>query len=69
MNEKPVPDRSFRKSTFSSPDGGCVEVGVSEGLIRVRDSKERDGSVLTFNAREWRAFLRGAKAGEFDLPE
>jgi hypothetical protein len=36
------------------------------GGVFVRDSKDPDGPVLTFNAREWEAFLAGAKAGEFD---
>jgi hypothetical protein len=34
--------------------------------VFVRDSKDPDGPVLTFNAREWEAFIAGAKAGEFD---
>ncbi|HKY75229.1 MAG TPA: DUF397 domain-containing protein [Acidimicrobiia bacterium] len=40
---------------------------MRDGLIRVRDSKDRDGGELTFNADEWEAFVRGVKAGEFDL--
>ena len=62
-------DVPFRKSSFSIPViyPGCVEVGVRDGLIRVRDSKDRDGGELTFNAGEWDAFVRGVKAGEFDL--
>jgi hypothetical protein len=34
--------------------------------VFVRDSKDPDGPVLTFRAREWEAFIAGAKAGEFD---
>jgi hypothetical protein len=36
--------------------------------IRVRDTKDPDGPVLTFTPREWTAFLAGAMDGEFDLP-
>jgi Domain of unknown function (DUF397) len=58
----------FRKSSFSPPsDGGCVEVAMRGGAIGVRDSKHRDGVVLVFNTVEWDAFLKGVKAGEFDL--
>jgi hypothetical protein len=58
----------FYKSTFSPPsDGGCVEVAIKPGIIGVRDSKNRDGAVLVFNRIEWDAFLKGVKAGEFDL--
>lgn len=34
----------------------------------VRDSKDRGGSVLQFDAQSWQEFLEGAKSGEFDLP-
>ena len=58
----------FRKSTFSPPsDGGCVEVASKSGVIGVRDSKNREGAVLVFTDVEWDAFLKGVKAGEFDL--
>jgi hypothetical protein len=63
---KPV-DVPFRKSSFSIYLVACVEVGVRDGLIRVRDSKDPDTGELTFNAGEWDAFVRGVKAGEFDL--
>jgi hypothetical protein len=32
----------------------------------VRHSKDPDGSVLHYTRREWSAFLKGAKDGEFD---
>ncbi|HEU4425812.1 MAG TPA: DUF397 domain-containing protein [Pilimelia sp.] len=57
----------WRKSTSSGGDGGaCVEVRRNDGAIQVRDSKNRSGPVLTFTLAEWRAFVAGAKAGEFD---
>lgn len=60
-------DAPFRKSSFSNPDGGCVEVGVVSGSLRVRDTKDPAGPELTFTPSEWDAFLRGVRAGEFDL--
>lgn len=39
---------------------------MSDGLIRVRDSKAPDGGILSFHRSEWDAFVRGVKAGEFD---
>lgn len=62
-----TPDLPFRKSSHSQPDGGCVEVGVTDGLLRVRDSKNPNGPQLAFTAREWDAFVRGVRDGEFDL--
>ena len=34
-----------------------------------RDSKDRDGPVLRFNAHEWEAFLAGVRNGEFEQPK
>lgn len=56
----------FIKSTYSGTDGSCVEVAASPEQILVRDSKDKEGAVLTFNPEEWTAFILGAKAGEFD---
>ena len=56
-------ERSWRKSTWS---GSGVEV-ASRGVERmVRHSKDPDGFKLVFTEDEWKAFLAGAKAGEFD---
>ena len=65
MAELPAP--RFRRS--SSCDGGhCVEVAqLPDGGVAVRDSKHPDLEPRIFDADEWRAFVRGVKAGEFDL--
>ena len=57
---------SFTTSSFCSADG-CVEVGrLADGEIAVRDSKDRSRPALIFTADEWTAFIKGARAGEFD---
>jgi hypothetical protein len=60
---------AWRKSRYSSSNGGnCVEVaGNLPGVVAVRDSKDREGPALVFTPDEWRAFLAGARDGEFDL--
>ena len=56
----------WRKSSYSSNTGNCVEVARNlPGVVAVRDSKDPDGPVLVFTADEWRAFMSGARAGEF----
>ena len=58
---------TWKKSTRSNGSGDCVEVAqLQDGRRLVRDSKNPDGAILTFTPNEWRAFLDGAKDGEFD---
>ena len=59
-------DLAWRKARRSVADGACVELAPINGMVAMRDSKDPDGPVLTYTAAEWHAFLRGAKAGEFD---
>ncbi|WP_406074256.1 DUF397 domain-containing protein [Micromonospora sp. NBC_01638] len=49
----------WRTSTRSSTNGGdCVEVADNlPDVVAVRDSKDRDGAVLTFSPAAWRAFV------------
>lgn len=55
------------KSSLSFANGDCVEVAsLADGQIGVRDSKETAGPVLRFTPAEWRAFVGGARNGEFD---
>jgi hypothetical protein len=58
----------WRKSTFSGGSGSCVEVARNlPGIVAVRDSKDREGPALVFTRDDWRTFLNGVRADEFDL--
>ncbi|WP_438486624.1 DUF397 domain-containing protein [Streptomyces sp. S186] len=57
---------TWRKSTYSNPDGGqCIEVAdnvtASPALVPVRDSKDPQGPALVFEAAAWGAFVAGVK--------
>lgn len=39
---------------------------MSGTAVMVRDAKDAAGPVLRFTRDEWRAFLAGVRAGEFD---
>jgi len=48
----------WRKSSYSGANGGqCVEVASAEG-VAVRDTTDREGATLEFNAAAWRQFTR-----------
>jgi hypothetical protein len=61
-------DLAWQKSSFSQNLVNCVEVQhPDEHTIAVRNSNFPDKGIVTFTADEWNAFIKGAKAGEFDL--
>ena len=61
-------DGVWLKSKASQVNGNCVEVAFNAEAVRVRNSQDPDGPVLSFSHSEWRAFLTGARGGEFDIP-
>ncbi|WP_433470818.1 DUF397 domain-containing protein [Saccharomonospora azurea] len=60
-------DGQWRKSSFSGNQGDCVEFRRIEGGVEVRNSKRPDEASVAYTDSEWRAFVAGVKAGEFDL--
>ena len=56
-------DPGFRKAAGSMANGNCAEVGNAPAGVLVRDTKDRDGTVLAYPATTWRAFLADMKAG------
>ena len=63
-------DVRWRKASYSSSNGSCVEVGTKStpdgDMFLVRDTKDRAGGLLAFTTAEWDAFTAGVKDGEFD---
>ena len=55
---------AFRRSSFCQT-GACVEWGLDQDGVVLRDSKHPDGPALRFTPEEWRAFVLGVKADEF----
>jgi hypothetical protein len=57
---------SWRVSSWCAA-GDCVAVGrLPTGHVLVKDTKDLEGPQLRFDASEWRAFVAGVRAGEFD---
>jgi hypothetical protein len=57
------------KSTFSGsgPEGNCVEVAGAGTRVAVRDSKDRAGTVLSFDRACWASFLNDVRAGAYEV--
>ena len=56
----------WRKSSFSAA-GSCVELAqLPDGRIAIRNSNAPSDGITFFTRVEIDAFLKGAKAGEFD---
>ncbi len=53
----------WRKSSYSSQDGNCVEVARNlPGLVAVRDSKAPDGAKLLVSPETWHVFIRSVRS-------
>ena len=52
----------WRKSSYSGAQGGeCVETASADGVVMVRDTKDRDGGALAFSTVAWTAFTASFK--------
>jgi hypothetical protein len=52
---------AWRKSSYSSPSGNCVEAAKLAGGVALRNSRFPDGPALVFAGPAWDVFLRGVK--------
>lgn len=48
---------TWRTSTRSGSSGNCVEVATPALIVMVRDSKDRQGPVLSFSPLAWSTFI------------
>ncbi len=60
----------FKTSSFSNidPVPFCVAVARAEDTVAVRNSQDANpATTLEFTREQWAAFVKGVKAGEFDV--
>lgn len=51
----------FKSSRSTAASENCVEVRLSVGGVRVRDSKSPDEGVLAFSSTAWSSFVRALR--------
>lgn len=66
LSESERASLAWLKAHGSTSNGQCVEIASAVGNIAMRDSKDPDGPILVYTPSEFRAFLDGARNGEFD---
>jgi hypothetical protein len=53
---------AWRKSSASAYDGSCAEVGQGGTVVLIRDTKDRAGAWLAFDAETWAEFTERLKS-------
>ncbi len=66
-DKKPQLDLTGAEWLSSDKGSGDVQIAFVGGHIAMRDGRDPDGPALIFTPAEWRAFVLGARDGEFDL--
>ena len=62
MTEIDMSRAEWRKSSYSSQSGNCVEVARNlPGLVAIRDSQAPDEVKLVVSQETWRVFLKGLR--------
>ena len=68
VNSLDFKDEEFKLSSFTGKDRwACVMVAQRSDVIGIRHSRDDSKTTLEFTPDEWDAFVKGVKAGEFDL--
>jgi hypothetical protein len=60
------PPIGWRKSSYSSIQTNCVEVGRAGDGAAVRDTKNRSAGYFTTTDAQWKFFVTAVKSGRFD---
>lgn len=63
MSSSNTTSATWRKSTYSTAQGSCVETGNAAGRILVRDTTQHgNGPVVSVSPQSWRRFTAVIRA-------
>jgi hypothetical protein len=57
---------AWRTSSYSNIGGECVEAATAGGVVSVRDTKDKAGTMLAFRPDIWQRFTTQAKSAAKD---
>jgi hypothetical protein len=66
LSDEELAGLAWIKANFSNHNGACIEIASTPDKVAIRDSKDPGGPILVYTPIEFRAFLDGARNGEFD---
>lgn len=67
MPNSQLPHVQWRKSSRSGQEGACVELADLAAGVGVRDSKDPEGPILTFDRAAVASLTTRIRRGELDL--
>jgi len=68
VNQTPFAESEFKKSSYTGQGRwSCVEVAIRPDVVGVRHTRDPQKTTLEYSRAEWKAFIKGAKEGQFDL--
>ena len=65
VNKPIIPGAIWRKSSYSSGNGQCVEIAFRHGVVATRDSKDTRHLAIAVGVNAWSAFVHGVQTGSF----
>jgi Domain of unknown function (DUF397) len=67
-NESEPADLKWRKATYSTGNGACVEVASLRGILAIRDSQDKGGPIMMCGKPTWESFVAAIQASEGKAP-